>query len=57
MNLPTGLFGVIFIILAIYAIVKVAQSAASPLTKTLWIALILFFPLGGFIIWLLLGPR
>ncbi len=52
-----GIFGVLLLILDIYAIIKIAQSGASALAKALWIVLILFFPFGGFLIWFLLGPK
>jgi len=53
----TGLLGLIWLIIIIWAIVQVAQSRAPALTKLLWILLLLFVPLLGLILWLLLGPR
>jgi hypothetical protein len=53
----TGLFGLIVLGLAIWAIVHVVQSRASTFAKVLWILLLLFLPLIGFIIWLIAGPR
>ena len=52
-----GLLGLIILFLDIYAIIKVAQSAASPGMKALWIVLILFLPILGLIIWWLFGPK
>ena len=52
-----GIFGLIWLIIVIWAIVKTAQSPAGPLAKVLWILILLFFPLVGLIIWLLLGPK
>lgn len=52
-----GLLGLIWLVLVIYAIVKTAQSTAGTGAKVLWIVLILLFPLLGFILWLLLGPK
>jgi len=52
-----GLLGLIWLIIIIWAIVKVAQSSAGPVPKLLWILLLLFVPLLGFILWLLLGPK
>ncbi|WP_017429595.1 PLDc N-terminal domain-containing protein [Vreelandella jeotgali] len=51
-----GLLGLIWLIVIVWAIIKVAKSPAGGLSKLLWILLLLFFPLFGFIIWLLLGP-
>ncbi len=52
-----GLFGLIWLIIVVWAIVKVAKSAAGPVVKLLWILILLFFPLIGLIAWLLLGPK
>ncbi|TFH85756.1 hypothetical protein EQG41_15240 [Billgrantia azerbaijanica] len=53
----SGLLGLIWLIIVIWAIVKVAKSAAGPVSKLLWILILLFFPLIGLIVWLLLGPK
>jgi hypothetical protein len=52
-----GIFGLIWLIIVIWAIVKTAQSSAGPVAKILWILILLFFPLVGLIVWLLLGPK
>ncbi len=52
-----GLLGLIWLIIVIWAIVKVAKSSAGTFAKILWILVLLFFPLVGLIIWLLLGPK
>jgi len=52
-----GLLGLIWLIIIIWAIIQVAQSSASGVVKLLWILLLLFVPLLGLIMWLLLGPR
>ncbi len=52
----TGLLGFIILVLDIWAIVKTIDSFASTGAKVLWIVLILFLPVLGFILWLLLGP-
>lgn len=52
-----GLLGLIWLIVIIWAIVKVAKSSSGPVPKLLWILLLLFLPLLGFILWLLLGPK
>ena len=51
-----GFFGLILLVLNVWAIVKVAQSSASTGSKVLWIVLILLLPVLGLILWLLLGP-
>lgn len=52
-----GPLGLLILIFNIYAILNVARSAASSLTRVVWIALILMAPIVGFILWLFLGPR
>lgn len=52
-----GILGLIWLIIVIWAIVKVAKSSAGPVPKLLWILILLFLPVAGFIAWLLLGPK
>ena len=51
------IFGIIVLILDIWAIVNVFGSTASTGAKVLWILLILILPVVGFIIWFFAGPR
>ena len=52
-----GFLGLLVLIADIYAIVKVAQSSATPLAKTLWIVAIIVLPVIGLLLWLLFGPK
>lgn len=52
-----GLLGLIWLIVVIWAVINVAQSPIETLPKVVWILLLLFLPLLGLILWLLLGPR
>jgi hypothetical protein len=52
-----SLLGFLILVADIWAILSVVQSGATNGAKALWVALILFFPLGGFLIWFFLGPR
>lgn len=52
-----GLIGLLILAADIWAIVSVAQSAASTGKKVLWILLVLILPVLGLILWFLLGPR
>jgi len=56
-NSYSGLLWLIVVIADIYAIVRIFQSGATPLAKTLWIVLILLLPVIGFVIWYFLGPK
>ena len=51
------IFGIIVLVLDIWAIVNVFGSSASTGAKVLWILLILILPVVGFIIWFFAGPR
>lgn len=53
----SGILGLIWLIIIIWAIIKVASSSAGTGAKVLWILLLLFVPLLGLILWLLLGPK
>ncbi|MBA2482929.1 MAG: PLDc_N domain-containing protein [Nitrosomonas sp.] len=52
-----GFFGLVLLVLNVWAIVKIVQSSTSTGNKVLWIVLILILPLVGLILWFLLGPR
>jgi hypothetical protein len=51
------LFGLIILVLDVWAIVNIVQSGAPAGHKVLWILLVLLLPVVGLIIWALLGPR
>ena len=57
LNITSGLFGLIQLALVIYAVLQIAESAVPTSRKVLWILLVFFFPLLGFIIWWFAGPR
>lgn len=52
-----GIVGLIVLIASIYAIYQVLTSGESTMAKALWTIGILIFPLVGFIVWLIAGPR
>lgn len=52
-----GLLGLLILIADIYAIYQVFSSRASGLSKILWTLGIVVFPVVGFIVWLIAGPR
>jgi len=52
-----GLLGLLWLALAIYAIIKIAGSNAGTGHKVLWILLVLVLPVLGLILWFLLGPK
>lgn len=52
-----GLLGLIWLVVVVYAIVKIVGSGAGTGSKVLWIVLVLLFPVVGVILWFLLGPK
>lgn len=52
-----GFWGLILLILDIWAWINIFQSNRSILAKVLWTFLVLVLPLIGFIIWFFAGPR
>lgn len=57
MGLEVGLLGIIILAVDIWAILKIASSAASTGAKALWIVLILVLPVLGLILWAIMGPK
>ncbi|MFD2175844.1 PLDc N-terminal domain-containing protein [Rhodobacter lacus] len=53
----TGIGGVVLLVLDLWALISVLGSGNSTGNKLLWVLLILFLPLLGFILWLFAGPR
>jgi succinate dehydrogenase/fumarate reductase cytochrome b subunit len=52
-----GFFGIILLILDLWAIISVINSNNTTGNKVLWCLLVILLPLLGFIVWLIAGPR
>ncbi|AKH38103.1 MULTISPECIES: PLDc N-terminal domain-containing protein [Nitrosomonas] len=52
-----GFLGFVILVLDIWAIIKITQSAASTGNKVFWVVLILMLPVVGLIIWWFAGPK
>jgi hypothetical protein len=52
-----GFFGIIILVLDIWAIINVFGSTASTGTKVVWTVAIILLPVIGFVAWLIFGPR
>lgn len=50
------LIGLLVLLLAIWALVGILQSSASPVEKLIWVIVVLAMPLVGFILWYFIGP-
>jgi len=53
----TGLLGLIWLIVVIWAIVKTAQARVGIVVRFMWILILILLPVVGFIAWLFLGPK
>jgi hypothetical protein len=52
-----GCASLLVLVLDIYAILQIVESGRSTARKVLWILLVVFFPLGGALLWLLFGRK
>lgn len=52
-----GIGGFILLVLNIWALISIVGSNAGTASKVIWVLLVLFMPLFGFILWLIFGPR
>jgi hypothetical protein len=52
-----GLLGLVYLVLLFWALYHIIQSDRSFLAKLAWIALVIVFPILGWLAWLLMGPR
>lgn len=57
MSGPGGICGLLHLIVAIWALVQIANSTADTGGKLLWAAIVFFFPVGGLILWYFFGPK
>jgi len=53
----SGFFGFIIFILDIFAIIRIWNSKAEDLHKAVWIAVVVFMPIVGLLIWWFVGPK
>ena len=51
-----GIFGIIHLVLVVYAALQIINSAADTVKKILWILIVAIFPLVGLIVWFFIGP-
>jgi hypothetical protein len=57
MGVEIGLSGLLILAADVWAILNIFQSGASTGAKVAWIVGVLAFPVVGFLVWLLAGPR
>ncbi|ACF46341.1 conserved hypothetical protein [Prosthecochloris aestuarii DSM 271] len=52
-----GLFGLVVLVLDVWALISIIQSSAETVNKVLWVVLVLLLPVLGLIVWFLFGPK
>ncbi|HEX6929318.1 MAG TPA: PLDc N-terminal domain-containing protein [Gammaproteobacteria bacterium] len=52
-----GLIGLIVLIADIWAIINIIKSGATTGAKVIWVLVVIFLPVVGFIAWLIFGPK
>jgi hypothetical protein len=57
MMYQNGLWGLIVLIADVWALINILQSGADTGTKVLWVVLVIFLPVLGFILWYFMGPK
>ncbi len=57
MMYQNGLWGLIVLVADVWALVNILQSGADTGTKVLWVVLVVFLPVLGFILWYFIGPK
>lgn len=53
----SGFLGFLWLVVSVWAVVRIVQSSAGTGSKTLWIVLIMALPIIGVIGWFFLGPK
>ena len=57
LNTIGGFLGLVHLVVAVWAMVRIINSDASTFAKVLWILGVLAFPLLGLIVWFVAGPK
>ena len=57
MHFDSGFFGIIILILDVWAIISTIHSDRTVGIKVLWTVVVIVLPIIGFIIWLIAGPK
>jgi hypothetical protein len=52
-----GLFGLVILVLDVWAIIKTLQSPAGTGSKVFWVVVILILPMLGLLLWFPFGPK
>ena len=53
----SGFFGIILLLIDLWAIYRVFKSSAGLVSKIIWTLIIFFLPLLGLLIWWFFGPK
>ena len=51
-----GIWGIIHLVVVVYAALQIINSSADTVKKILWVVIVAVFPLVGLIVWFFIGP-
>lgn len=51
-----GVWGIIHLVLVVYAALQIINSSVDTLKKILWVVIVAVFPIVGLIVWFFIGP-
>ena len=51
-----GMWGIIHLVLVVYAALQIINSSADTLNKVIWVVVVAAFPLIGRVVWFFIGP-
>ena len=51
-----GMWGIIHLVLVVYAALQIINSSADTVKKALWVVVVAAFPLVGLVVWFFIGP-
>ncbi len=51
-----GIWGIVHLVLVVYAALQIINSSADTVKKIIWIVVVAVFPLVGLVVWFFIGP-
>ena len=51
-----GMWGIIHLVLVVYAALQIINSSADTVKKAIWVVVVAAFPLIGLVVWFFIGP-
>ena len=51
-----GMWGILHLVLVVYAALQIINSSADTVKKVIWVVVVAAFPLVGLVVWFFIGP-